>query len=178
MILEQQQHALLLIDLQAGLLNGPEVPYRKAQFMVHINQLIRQARKASVPIFFAQHTGPKGSPLEAGSDLWQLGAGVEWEANDTMFEKTRPSCFDGTALQARLTALGIERLVIAGMKTQFCVDTTCRAAQSLGFQPILVVDAHTCMDTQAASAEQIVAHHNATLTQAFAEGVQTADCLF
>ncbi|MCM3437118.1 isochorismatase family protein, partial [Bacillus licheniformis] len=56
---------------------------------------------------------------------------------DIVFDKTRPSCFAGTRLAAWLHAAGIGEIVIAGMKTQYCVDTTCRAAADLGFRAVL-----------------------------------------
>ncbi len=64
------------------------------------------------------------------------------------------------------------------MKTQYCVDTTCRAAGDLGFRAVLVADAHTCMDTPALAAERIVAHHNATLAGPFAVLTTTEACVF
>jgi nicotinamidase-related amidase len=54
-------------------------------------------------------------------------------------------------------------LVIAGCKTQFCIDTTVRAATSRGYDVTLVADAHTTTDSDALTARQIIAHHNATL---------------
>jgi nicotinamidase-related amidase len=47
--------------------------------------------------------------------------------------------------------------------TEFCVDTTCRRATSLGFDVTLVGDAHLTRDTDILSAAQIVAHHNLVL---------------
>ncbi|MNP87043.1 Isochorismatase family protein [compost metagenome] len=64
------------------------------------------------------------------------------------------------------------------MKTQYCVDTSCRVAAELGFKPVLVSDAHTCMDTPGLSAEAIVAHHNSTLAGAFALVLAAADLSF
>jgi nicotinamidase-related amidase len=46
--------------------------------------------------------------------------------------------------------------------TQYCVDTTCRHATSLGYDVTLVGDAHTTM-RDVLQVEQIVAHHNSTL---------------
>lgn len=64
------------------------------------------------------------------------------------------------------------------MKTEFCVDTTCRAAAGLGLRPILVADAHTTTDSPLLSAQAIIEHHNRTLGGAFAELLRTADCRF
>jgi nicotinamidase-related amidase len=42
-----------------------------------------------------------------------------------------------------LQQLGISKLVIVGMQIEFCVDTTCRRAFSIGYETILVEDAHS-----------------------------------
>ncbi|QNM96794.1 cysteine hydrolase family protein [Chitinimonas koreensis] len=171
--------ALLVVDMQVGLYHGPEQPYQGPRVLAKVQQLIARARAAGAPIFAARHIGPEGSPIAAGSPFWQLLPGLGLDpATDTVFDKTRPSCFLGTDLAARLAAAGVGELVVAGMKTQYCIDTTCRVAAELGFRPILPADAHTCMDTPALPAQAIVAHHNATLNGPFARVVETAAVQF
>ncbi|GAB3260948.1 hypothetical protein GCM10027296_34600 [Chitinimonas naiadis] len=99
-------------------------------------------------------------------------------ARDHLFNKSRPNCFQATDLAAQLAALACDTLVITGMKTQYCVDTTCRAAADLGLKVVLAADAHTCMDTPALSAAAIIAHHNATLNGSFATLVPTVEIHF
>lgn len=168
--------ALLIIDMQNGLYDGPEKPFERERVLDTINQLIHRARAANAPIFVARHTGPAGSPIEAGSPLWQLWQGLDVdESRDNLFNKTRPSCFLGTDLAQQLAAAQIKTLVVVGMKTQFCVDTTCRVAVELGLSVVLPEDAHTCMDTPALKAEAIIEHHNATLAGAFVKRVKAMD---
>lgn len=175
----QTHSALLIIDMQLGLFNSPQPPYEKDCVLQNINQLISKARVAGAPVFVAQHTGPQGSPIEPGSPLWQLVPELEVDAAlDTVFGKTRPNCFLGTELAQRLAQAGINELVITGMKTQYCVDSTCRAAAELGFNPVLVADAHTCMDTPALPAKAIIEHHNATLNGFFVKLLNTDDVRF
>lgn len=172
-------NALLIIDMQTGLYDGPDKPFQRERVLENINQLIQRARAANAPIFVARHTGPAGSPIEAGSALWQLWPGLAVdEARDHLFNKTRPSCFLGTDLARQLAAAQVNELVIVGMKTQFCIDTTCRVAVELGFSVILPEDSHTCMDTPALSAEAIIAHHNATLAGAFVKRVKAHSIAF
>ncbi len=171
--------ALLIIDMQLGLFRGAEAPHDGTRILANINTLVGRARLAGAPIYAARHTGPKGSPIEAGSPLWQLHPELAVDsAVDRVFDKPRPSCFAGTQLADELGRARVERLVIVGMKTQYCVDTTCRAASELGFQPVLVADAHTCMDTPQLPAAAIIAHHNATLNGPFARLQATDEVCF
>jgi nicotinamidase-related amidase len=85
------------------------------------------------------------------------------KGGEVVFEKRRPNAFEKTILTDALRTCEAAGVVIVGMKTQYCVDSTCRAARDLGFDAVLIADGHTCSDTPVMSAKDIVAHHNATL---------------
>lgn len=170
--------ALLVIDMQVGLLYGPQIPHRKDILLDNISRLIVRAREARTALFFAQHTGPHGSPIAAGSDLWQRAAELPLRESDRCFNKSRPSCFSDTPLLAWLREAGITRLIVVGMKTEYCVDSTCRAAAELGFDVVLVSDAHSTTDSAVLSAEQIIAHHNAMLAGPFVTLMATEQIAF
>lgn len=97
---------------------------------------------------------------------------------EVVFEKRRPNAFEMTDLADDLRARGATGVVIAGMKTQYCVDSTCRAARDLGFDAVLVADGHTCSDTPVMKAEDIVSHHNATLEGPFCNLVRAEEWRF
>lgn len=179
--MEQQSYvnpALLVIDMQAGLLQGGTI-HAAEQVLDNINSLLAKAHAAGVPVFAVRHTGPQGSPIEAGSANWQFMPGLTLDMErDTVFEKTRPSCFEGTDFLQKLQAKGIEELIITGLKTQYCIDTNCRAASELGFNVILVEDAHSCNDTALLPASTIIAHHNMTLNGLFARLVKSEELRF
>lgn len=99
--------------------------------------------------------------------MTQLIPELDVKEQDVVFTKRHPSCFRDTELLRELNQRGIKQLVIAGMKTEFCVDTTCRAAPELGFRTILISDAHTTMDNAHLPATDIIAHHNSTLAGPF-----------
>jgi nicotinamidase-related amidase len=85
-------------------------------------------------------------------------------------EKRRhSSAFHGTDLHRRLGEAGIDRLVVAGMQTEMCVDSACRGAAALDYRVMLVADAHTTYDTPVIGADLIIAHHNRLLGRAFVE---------
>jgi nicotinamidase-related amidase len=171
-------HALLILDMQVGLFHGPHKPWAGEALLNTLNSLLSKARQARAPIFLARHIGPPGSPIEPGSPLTQLVRELVLLGDEVIFEKCRPNAFAMTDLADRLQACGSQGVVIAGMKTQYCVDSTCRAARDLGFDTVLIADGHTCSDTPALKAEHIVAHHNATLAGPFCRVVQAADWSF
>ncbi|POA19337.1 cysteine hydrolase [Pseudomonas sp. FW300-N1A1] len=171
-------YALLILDMQVGLVHGPDKPWRGEALLNTLNSLLSKARKAGAPIFLARHIGPAGSPIEPGSPMTQLVPELVLQGDEVVFEKTRPNAFATTDLAAWLHACGSQGVVIAGMKTQYCVDSTCRAARDLGFDAVLIADGHTCIDTPALKAKDIVAHHNATLAGPFCRVVQAEDWYF
>lgn len=160
-------NALLIIDMQQGLFRGPVSPCSADAVLENIRLLIANARHAQVPVFFARHVGPDDSPFSAQGPLTQLIPELDVKEQDVVFTKRHPSCFRDTELLRELNQRGIKQLVIAGMKTEFCVDTTCRAAPELGFRTILISDAHTTMDNAHLFATDIIAHHNSTLAGPF-----------
>ena len=81
---------------------------------------------------FVQHESLSGY-LELGSAAWQLAAGLDVKATDIKIRKTTPDAFLCTDLEAVLQNQGVKNLVICGMHTEFCVDTTTRRALALGY---------------------------------------------
>jgi nicotinamidase-related amidase len=160
--------ALLVIDVQAGMFAEAEQPYQGEQLLANINHLIDQARASQTPIIYVQHGGPAGDSLEPGTSGWAIHPAIAPTENDTIVQKRFPDSFQETTLQSELTAHGITKLIVAGMQTEFCVDTTCRRAFSLGYDVTLVQDAHSTWNTKRMTAEQIVDHHNRVLGDGFA----------
>lgn len=171
-------HALLILDMQVGLVHGPEKPWRSEALLSTLNALMGKARKAGAPIFLARHIGPAGSPIEPGSPLTELVQELQLQGDEVIFEKSRPNAFAMTDLATQLRERGCDGVVIAGMNTQYCVDSTCRAARDLGFDAVLVADGHTCADTPELSAQAIIAHHNATLAGPFCRAVHAENWRF
>lgn len=158
------EYALLIIDMQQGLFRGPVSPYLADSVLSNICLLIEKARQAKVPVFFARHTGPEDSCLSEQSPLTQLIPEMDVNAgHDVIFIKKHPNCFQDTNLQQLLHQQQSRNLIIAGMKTEFCVNATCRAAVALGFRTVLISDAHTTMDNDHLSAREIINRHHVAL---------------
>lgn len=142
--------------------------YRMDELISRLSKVIAKARNKGVPIFYAQHHNPNGFP-SYGSEEWQLIPELAPQSSDTIIHKTTPDVFLNTALHEKLQESNIERLIIAGIQTADCVDTTCRRAYSLGYKVTLIKDGHTTFDTQHLKAEQIIAHHNQIIENWFGE---------
>lgn len=157
------QTAVLVIDMQQGLCEGPDAAHDCLGTIERINALTQRARAAGVPVFFIQHESSAGY-LEHGSPEWQLATGLQVQADDRRVRKTTPDAFLRTELNEALQALRIQDLVVCGMHSEFCVDTTTCKALALGYPVVLVSDAHTSAGNAAIGPQQVIAHHNATLT--------------
>jgi nicotinamidase-related amidase len=158
--------ALLVIDVQVAMFDEPV--YQGEALLTKLAGLIAQARAANVPIIYVQHcTGPEG-PLLVDTDGWQIHPAIAPQGEEPRIRKYHADSFFETNLQEELTRLGIKELIITGMQTEFCVDTTCRRAYSQGYDVTLVADAHSTFDSAILPAERIIAHHNYVLSDGFA----------
>lgn len=173
------ESALLIIDMQRGLFYGHPAPHAAETVLSNTLLLTEKAMLAGAPVFFARHIEPENSPFSEHTPLTQLIPElVVHEEKGRVFTKRFPSCFRDTELLLQLKEKGIKRLIIAGMKTEFCVDTTCRIAAEQGFKVVLISDAHTTIDNEYLSAEQIIGHHNRTLAGPFVTLVTADDFHF
>ncbi|MCA1635011.1 MAG: cysteine hydrolase [Acidobacteria bacterium] len=155
--------ALLIVDVQVGLVGAPRHAYRGAEVVARIKALMTAARESGTPVVFVQHDGDEDGPVPHGSPGWQIHPEISPAEGETVIRKHASDSFLGTTLRDELEALGARRLFVVGLNTQYCVDTTCRSAVSHGFDVTLVGDAHTTTDNGVLSASQIIEHHNLTL---------------
>lgn len=158
--MKEQRTALLVIDVQVGPLWGT---YRKEETLSIIQNLIEKAEKSGVLIIYIQHEDLPGGMMARGSQFWQFAREISPRPDDMIIHKRAADSFYQTPLAEELHARGITHLVVAGVRTEYCVDTTCRAALSLGFHVTVVEDGHTCVDG-VMPAEMIIKHHNHNLS--------------
>lgn len=154
--------ALLIIDVQQGLCEGDQAAYEFAAVISRINVVSAKARAAGVPVIFIQHESTDGY-LEFETLAWQLAQGLHAEPADLRVRKTTPDAFLRTELEAVLQAHQVGEVIVCGMHSEFCVDTTARRALALGYPVVLIEDGHTSEGNAFVSAPQVIAHHNFTL---------------
>ena len=161
--------ALLIIDMQLGNFQGPDPVNDGEKLLSRVHRLIGKARDGNIPIFYVRNKGSKGDPDEIGTPGWEIHPTVVPEEGDIVIEKETPDAFHKTTLHQKLKAKEIEKLVIAGLQTEYCIDTTCRRAYSLGYNVVLVKDTHSTWHSPNLTAEQIIGHHNQVLSGWFVD---------
>ncbi|WP_078379319.1 cysteine hydrolase family protein [Sutcliffiella halmapala] len=169
--------ALLIIDVQKAMFNEENPVFNGEKLIMNLQQLVMSARKENIPIFYIQHNEPIGEELEPGSEAWEVHPGVFPTLTDKFIQKTTPDSFLKTDLNEELQKQNIGHLILAGIQSDLCVDTTCRKAFSLGYDVTLVTDAHSTWESTELSAQQIINHHNQVLRW-FAKTKETKGIIF
>ena len=138
--------ALIVVDVQKGFDDAAFFgPRNNPACEDNVGALIAAWRASDQPVVFVRHHwDEEGSPLrsdEAGSDFKEV---VDGEP-DLLVTKTVHSAFHGTPdLHAWLGEEEIERLVICGIQTNVCCETTARVGSDLGYEVEFALDAtHT-----------------------------------
>ena len=128
---------LLVIDLQRGMFMEAQPPHDGEAVLARVAELLGRARGHGAPVLHVQHDGGPGDLLGKPGVGWEIHPDVAPLADEPVIGKSRCSAFPGTTLDAHLKLLGISRIVVAGMQTEFCIDTNCRAAFDLGYKVVL-----------------------------------------
>ena len=148
---------LLVIDTQQALLDMGA--YRGAEMLDAIGRMLLAARAHGREVIYVRHN-ELDSPFAPNSPGWQIAAAVAPQAGEKVVDKWYNSAFRGTDLLDYLRGNGVERLVVVGMMTEYCVEATVRAASDLGFEVILPEGANSTLDNGRWSAKDLYEHHN------------------
>ncbi len=156
-----EQTALVIVDSQEGIFGrGEHATWRRTQTLENIKLLLDKARETKMPVIFIQHDD---AGLPHGSDGWQICREIAPREGEKVVAKHTIDSFYQTRLDSVLHQLGIKTLILCGMQTEYCVDTACRRAFTMGYRAYLALDGHTSRDNELLTAAQITAHHNRTL---------------
>ena len=136
--------ALVIIDIQndyfpggAMELEGSDAAGAKA------GAALAAFRAKKLPVFHVRHLSvrPGATFFVPGTKGAEIHASVAPAAGEPVIEKNFPNSFRATDLGQRLEQAGIRNVVVAGMMTQMCVDSSVRAAADLGYKVTLLADA-------------------------------------
>ncbi|WP_151736379.1 cysteine hydrolase family protein ['Paenibacillus yunnanensis' Narsing Rao et al. 2020] len=158
--------ALMIIDVQEAMFSYDEKMYDEEGVMERIASLLQKAREAGAPVVYIQHT--EDEEFTRGLPTWEISRMIAPRSGELIVEKPTWDAFHRTPLHEELQSRGITSLVICGLQSEFCVDTTCRRAYSLGYSSVLVEDAVSTFGNGRFTAREIVKHHNSVLGGRFA----------
>jgi nicotinamidase-related amidase len=141
--------ALLLIDLQNDYFPGGAMELQGAdEAVVQAAHLLHGFRRTARPVFHVQHIAkrPGATFFLPGSRGAEIHDAVRPAGGEATIVKHFPNSFRETSLMEALRATQVSRLIVAGMMTHLCVDTTVRAATDLGLSCALASDACATKD--------------------------------
>lgn len=167
--------ALLIVDVQCDFLPGGRLGVPEGDAVVPVlNRYIAAARAKALPIFASRdwhpqkHCSftPQGGPWPqhcvadtegaAFADALQLPAGTTVIDKATREDVDAYSAFSGTALAEKLGALGVRRLFVGGLATDYCVLNTVRDALREGFEVFVLEDAIRAVNVDPGDGERAV----------------------
>jgi nicotinamidase-related amidase len=139
---------LIVIDVQESFCHRPYFTKNgTAAYLTVQNALIAGSEERGIPIVRVLHTdGPAqaDNPFALESGYVVPMRGLREFTAAASFLKRRHSALVGTGLDVWLTERGIGRLIISGIRTEQCCETTTRHASDLGWSIDYVTDAtHT-----------------------------------
>ncbi len=143
------QPAFIVIDIQNDYFPEGAMPLEEVGGAAKKGQTaLEYARQKELAVIVVQHISlsPNATffrPNTAGAEIYP---GFHPRQSELHLVKHYPNAFRETNLHERLQSLGIKALVVCGMMTHMCIDSTVRAAADLGFSVTLLGDATATRD--------------------------------
>ena len=159
--LEPARTALVVIDLQNGIVAMPTAPRSSAEVVTRAVQVAAALRAAGGIVVLVHVTpSPDGkdglrpvtdTPAQAGGrslppDWAEFVPELVPQAGDIIITKRQWGAFYGTELDLQLRRRGIDTIVLCGISTSIGVESTARDAFERGYTQIFVEDAMACRD--------------------------------
>ena len=140
------REVLILIDIQnMYFCEGDYKLYEPERAGKKAAEILEKFRMENKPVIHVKHNF-KVDAMENGEYLLDFNEGVKPKKKEIIVSKNYPSAFLKTDLKKRLGKLKGDKLIIVGMMTHMCIDTTVRAAQNYGYKVTVIHDACTTKD--------------------------------
>jgi nicotinamidase-related amidase len=143
--------ALLIVDIQNDYFREGAMPLSgSTEACEKAKRILERFRADGLPVVHIQHIAARSTatfflPGTAGAEIHN---DVKPHDGETIIIKHYPNSFRETELLACLQAMSITDLVICGMMTHMCIDSTVRAARDLGFNCVVIGDACATKDIE------------------------------
>jgi nicotinamidase-related amidase len=176
-------YALVVVDAQAGFDDPSWGPRNNPACDANIERLVLEWSRRGRPLVYVRHDSEEpDSPLHPDSAGNRLKPYLRPEP-DLLVTKQVNSSFHGTPdLHAWLSAAGIGGIVVCGITTNHCCETTARVGGNLGYDVLFALDAthtfdRTAPDGTAWAADRLMEATAVNLHGEFADVVTTDDLL-
>lgn len=155
LILDPRSTALVLIDLQNGIIGAPLAPRSGPGVLACAAAFAKRFRAAGAPVVLVHfaladdYADALRQPVDQPTPLPQGGLPAGWsdlgaglaEAGDIGITKRQWGAFYGTDMDLQLRRRGIQTIVLGGIATNFGVELTARQAWEHGYELVLAEDA-------------------------------------
>src|SRR6266853_3540161 len=136
-----ERSALLVIDAQQSFMASPRWQRRNnPAFEENVRRLIEGYRLKGLPVFFFLDSDDS-EYFEPSSPYFKLMDFIQPGKGEPVLVKTSRNCFTTTNLDYLLRRADVKRMVITGIKTEQCCETTTRVASDLGYEVDFVTEA-------------------------------------
>jgi nicotinamidase-related amidase len=162
-------NALLVIDIQDSFRVSPArwATRNNPRFEENVTELIAAFREADRPVIFVLHNDADPG-FRPGDPEVRLMSFLDRRESDPLLVKNTRNAFTSTDLESRLDAMGVERVVVCGISTEQCCETTTRVAADLGYEVDFVTEATATFPIGTLSTDAIVDRTEAVLRDRFA----------
>ena len=140
------KQALILIDIQNDYFPGGKCELVGIQeTSLKSRDLLAFFRENKLPIFHIQHIEEEADAefFAAGTSGVEINECVNPISGEEVIIKHAPNSFLNTDLKGKLTAAGINKVIISGHMSHMCIDASARAALDLGFECTVIEDSCT-----------------------------------
>ena len=160
--------ALIVVDVQRGFGDPAWGRRDNPGFEANLSRLLELWEQRGWPLVYVRHdSSTPGSPLTPGTPGNELDEELLTPEPDLVIGKSVNSAFYGTpSLEEWLKERGIETVVITGIQTNHCAETTARMAGNLGYRMLFALDATHTFDLAAVDGGTITAEELARATAA------------
>ncbi len=153
-IIEHKSTALILIDLQKGIVARDTRPHTSEKVIKNSKTIADKCRTLGIPVFpvhvtFSPNGADRLSPVTDATplgghypaDFDQIVPEIGPKQGDFVITKRQWGAFYGTGLDLQLRRRGIKTIILGGISTNFGVESTARDAYERGYDQIFVEDA-------------------------------------
>jgi nicotinamidase-related amidase len=166
------QTALIVIDVQESFRHRPYFSPRDVpEYLAAQNALVERAQQRGIPIVRVFHVEPgAGNPFSMASGYVRPLEGLTDFQETATFHKRRHSALIGSGLDVWLTENGVREIVVSGIRTEQCCETTTRHASDLGYRVRYVPEATLTFDMELTDGSRLTASEIKQRTAAVLEG--------